>query len=292
MNFSTGTARRSAARPAGATARTGIWCAPLLAVALIAALPAHAARIDDRYFLSVSAYKPAIKTTLQASIPGLPIDGTAINLEEDLGMADSEWLPAIEIGMRLGKRWRIAGEYYRLSRSANFTLQRNIIWDDTTYDLGVDVASSFDTTVYRAAIGYSLVKKPQWELGVDLGAHITDFAASISGVGRVNAIVQPVSQQRQDQLVPLPTIGAYVAWDIDKTFSLQGRVDWLSLDVGDYSGGLTYVWATANARLLPHVGVGVGWRYVNYHIDIARPDWSGFVRYKYSGPAFFLNLGF
>lgn len=272
----------------------GVKCAALAVglAAALAALPAHAARIDDRYYLSVSAYKPHISTTLQVSLPGLPIDGTAIDIEDDLGMADSEWLPAFEAGMRLGNRFRIEAEYYRLSRSSTYTLRRNIVWDDVTYDAGVDVDSSFDTTVYRGTIGYSFVKTPQWELGADIGAHVTDFAASISGQGRVNSVVIPIDQRRQDQLVPLPTIGAYVAWDINKTFSLQGRIDWLSLTVGDYSGGLTYVWATANARVWDHVGFGVGWRYVHYSLDVARPDWEGFVRYNYSGPAFFLNIGF
>lgn len=176
----------------------------LAGVLLGAAVPGQAARIDDRFYLSISAFKPRINTTLQVDVPGLPGDGTVIDMENDLGMADSEWLPAFEAGARLGNRFRIEAEYYRLSRSSSFDLRRDIVWEDVTYSAGVKVDSSFDTTVYRGTLGYSFVKTPEWELGADLGAHVTEFAASISGAGSVNGIVFPISQRRQEQLVPLP----------------------------------------------------------------------------------------
>lgn len=256
------------------------------------ALPVQAARIDERYWLQVAAFKPSIDTTAQFSLPRLPTNGTEVNFENDLGLADSEWLPLVEVGLRLGNRWRIEGEYYRLSRSGSKLLVRDIVWDDVTYRAGARAEGEFSTSIYRAAIGYSLVKNPQFELGASIGAHLTDFTASISGQALVNDTEFTLRRQQTNQFVPLPTIGAYAAYDLNKTWSLQARLDWLSLTVGDYNGGVTDFWVTANARVWKHVGLGAGWRYVNYHLGANKDDWEGYLRYKFNGPTFFINVGF
>lgn len=238
------------------------------------------------------AFKPHINTTAQISNPNLPIAGTGVDFEDDLGMADSEWLPDVQLGARLGNRFRIELEWYQLNRTSSKVLTKDIVWDDTTYHAGVDVDSKFKTTVYRGAFGWSFIKRPNIEVGADLGLHATNFYASVEGQGSINGNVSQIAREARDAWVPLPTIGGYFGWNISPMFSVNARIDWLSLTVGDYSGGITDIWGAFNARVSRHVGVGAGWRYTNYHINATKNDWEGYVRYKYSGPAFFLTLAF
>ena len=268
--------------------------AVLLGSAMLAgmAVPAAAQRVEDRYWLQVLAFRPSINTTAQIGNPNLPIDGTPIDFEQDLGMADTEWLPDVLLGARLGSRFRVELEWYQLNRTATTVLAKEIVWDDTTYRAGANVDSKFKTTIYRGAIGYSFIKRPTWEVGADIGLHATNFFASVEGQGFINNTVTSIRAERKDAWVPLPTIGGFVGWNISPMFSVNARVDWLSLTVGDYSGGITDVWGAVNARVSRHVGLGAGWRYTNYHVDVTKNDWEGYLRYKYNGPAFFLTLAF
>lgn len=258
----------------------------------LAAAPAAALRVEDRYWMQVMAFKPSINTTARFNKPSFPLGGTNIDFESDLGMKHNEWLPDVEVGIRLGKRWRLEGEFYELSRTSNVTLARDIVWDDTVYPAGADVDSKFETTLWRGGVGYSFIKRPTIDVGASVGLHSTNFYASIEGQGDINGVVVPIAREVRDQWVPLPTIGGYATWNISPIFSANARVDWLSLTVGDYSGGVTDIWGALNARVTRHIGLGAGWRYTNYHVDVNKTDWNGYLRYKYSGPAFFLTLAF
>lgn len=34
------------------------------------------------------------------------------------------------------------------------------------------------------------------------------------------------------------------------------------------------------------------WRYVNYRVDVDKDNWAGRMKYRFSGPAVFMQVGF
>ncbi len=252
---------------------------------------AHAQAPNDRYWFEAQAYWPDVDTRVSVAGPN-GVVGTTIDLESDLDLTDRKTLPAFMAGARIGERWSLIGEYYGLDRGGSATTSREINFDDVTYSAGATLSSSFDTKVYRAAVGYAFLKSDKGELGASLGLHVTQFKLTLSGQGHVgNAAVQSELRKR-DALAPLPTLGLYGAYQIAPRVLIGGRVDYLSLKVGDYDGRLVNTEARLSYRVLDNVAIGAAYRYVDYNLNIDKERWQGELAYKFKGPALFLQAVF
>ena len=246
---------------------------------------------QQRYWLEAQAYWPDVNTTVSIAGPNGNV-GTKIDLESDLDLSDRKSLPAFQAGARFGDRWSLIGEYYSLNRSGSASVGRDIVFDDVTYSTGATVSSGFDTKVYRAAVGYSFLKRDNFELGASLGLHVTQFKVTLAGEGHIGNAAASSELRKRDALAPLPTLGLYGAYQITPRLLLGGRVDYLSLKVGDYDGRLTNTEARLGYRLFKNVGIGAAYRYVDYDLNIDKPHWQGEVAYKFKGPAIFLQAVF
>lgn len=261
-------------------------------IGLGAAMPAAAQTSEDRFWLEASAYMPKIDSSIQVDSPANPDIGTEIDVETDLGLDNDEALPAFLAGARLGGRWTIIGEYYAIGRDATKSLERTIVVEDVTYPVAASVTTNFDTDVYRLVIGYSFVRNDKAEAGAAIGLHATDFQIGIEGMGSVGGVSGQTEARRQDFLAPLPTVGVFAGVELAPNLRLSGRADYLSLSIGDYDGRLLNAQAKISYRVTRHVGVGVAWRHVDYRVDVEKERYEGRFKYKFSGPAVFLEAGF
>jgi hypothetical protein len=252
---------------------------------------AHAQALDDRYWLEVQAFWPDIDTSVAVAGNG-GLVGTKIDLESDLKLKDRKSLPAVSGGARFGDRWSIIGEYYALNRSGSASANRDLTFDDVTYPAGATISSSFDTNVYRVAIGYSFIRNDKADVGVSLGLHATDFEVELEGQGFIGSAAAQTQTRKRDALAPLPTLGLYAGYQATPKLLIGGRVDYLSLKVSDYDGRLLNAEARLSYRVFKNVGIGVMYRYVDYDLDIEKDRWNGQVAYKFKGPALFLQAGF
>jgi hypothetical protein len=265
-----------------------------ICAAALLALPGtgHAQTLDDKYWIEISGFWPDVDSQVKVANVNHPNIATDIDLESDLSLADRKVVPAVQAGVRLG-HFVIAGEYYSLHRSGSRIIGRNITFDDVTYGVGAQVGSEFNSDIYRLTVGYDIVKKDDVELGLALGGHITNFEVALRGQGLVDgATIVSTEARRKSVLAPLPTVGAYGAVRLVPRLMLTGRVDWLQLKIDDYKGRLWNFQAELNYRLFKNVGIGVMYRYVDYHLDANKEKWTGSMSYKFNGPAAVLRIGF
>lgn len=235
--------------------------------------------LQDGFTLEVGAYAPTVKTTARLDSVTLGT-GTSISFEDDLGLDDRKIQAAVLGRLRLGERWRIEGEYFALNRSGTRSISKTINFGGNVYPVGIVVNSEFDSDIYRLSGGYSFVKTTQAELGVALGLHVTDFAMSLAGAN--------VSRRTADALAPLPTIGVYGSYALTPRWLLSGRADFFSFSYSDYDGSLVNLVAGVDFRFTRNFGVGLGYRYVDYDLDVTRSSFSGNVQYEFSGPVLYL----
>ena len=272
----------------GLSLRT-IFVAGALAGAAFAS-SASAQSLNDKYWLEGQAFFPDINTTVSVSAKNQTV-GTLIDLETDLKLDDHETLPAVYGGVRFG-RFSLIGEYYALNRSGMTSIARDITFNDVVYPAGGTVSSTLDTDVYRAAIGYSFVRKDNLELGAALGLHLTNFKIELSGNGHVGSAALQSEARREDALAPLPTLGLFGTYEIVPRVQLGARVDYLSLKIGDYDGRLVNTQASLNFQLFRNVGIGAMYRYVDYRLKVDKNLWLGELSYRFNGPAAFLRASF
>ena len=235
--------------------------------------------LQDGFTLEVGAYAPTVKTTARLDSATLGA-GTSISFEDDLGLDDRKIQAAILGRLRLGERWRIEGEYFALNRSGTRVINRTINFGGNIYPIGIVVNSEFDSDIYRLSAGYSFIKSTQAELGVALGLHVTDFTMSLAGAN--------VAKRTGDALAPLPTIGLYGSYALTPRWLLSGRVDVFSFSYNDYDGSLVNFVAGVDYRFTRNFGVGLGYRHVDYDLDVTKSSFSGSVQYEFSGPVLYL----
>jgi hypothetical protein len=266
----------------------------LPAVLALSALPgaALAEHPQDSFWGELAYFYPTISSTARLDLTATSRPGTTITLEDDLDLDERKGTPYLTLGMRLGDRWRLEFEYYELNRSASKALNRQIDWGDSTFPVGVQINSTFDTTVYRFTGGYSFIKDPVAEAGVGFGLHITDFTSELSGVGNGPNGSASFQREKRDTLVPLPTVGLYGTYKMSDQISLRGRVDFLSLKYDEYDGRLMNWMASIDWRFAQNWGAGLGYRYVDYKLEATSSDFRGEINYNFKGPTLFLNAAF
>lgn len=268
--------------------RLTIPAAALLAAGLASAAQAQA--LDDKYWVEVQGYFPSIDTDATISRTGAP--GTDIDLENDLGMNKHETLPAVRLGARVWDRWVVTGEYYRLDRNGSRAADRDLVFDGDTFAGSATIDSKMSSDIYRLTIGYLFLKNDTYEVGAGIGLHATDFELRLRGNVRVGAAALQTETRRKSFLAPQPTIGVFGVYQPTSKFVVNGRVDYLSVTVGDYGGGITNIEANVAYRATNMIQVGAGWRYVAYDLEIDKKNYQGDLDYNFSGPTIFLRLGF
>ena len=264
---------------------TGLLASSLLATS------ANAQALQSRYWVEASAYWPNIDTTVNISSNN-GRHGTDINMESDLNLRDRETLPAFLAGARIGDRFTVIGEYYGLDRSGSASVTRDITFDDVVYPAGARVDSSFKSDVYRLAVGYSLIRRENMELGVAVGLHATSFEAQLSGDGQVGSLPAQSQRRTRDLLAPMPTVGVFGGYQVTPRLTVAGRADYMSLSAGKYDGSIFNAEARASYRVWKNVGVGAMYRYVDYDFAMEKTRWTGQLDYKFSGPALILQAAF
>lgn len=271
----------------------GIALSGAVAVMCLGAAPAHAQALDDQVWLEVSAYWASVDSSIRVEPANATVPGTVIDFESDLKLKDSEALPALFAGFRPGGNWVIGAEYYSLSRSSSTNISREIVFDDVVFPVDVTVSGKFASDIYRVTVGYAFYRTEEAELGAAVGLHATDFEVRIAGEAQVGQgpAVRSVARRRE-ALAPLPTLGLFGSVEIAPQVTLTGRVDYLSLKVGNYDGRLINTQAAVTYRVFENVGIGAAFRYVNYRLKVEKDDWQGELRYKFNGPALFLQAGF
>ncbi|WP_061495160.1 hypothetical protein [Ramlibacter tataouinensis] len=258
----------------------------------VCADPASAEGPSDRYWIQIEGFRPAIESTARFDVPRLPVQGTEVKFEDELGLSDSKSLPYFLMGLRLGERWRLEFEYYELNRQGSGTIHRDIRWGDLVFPASSNVASRFDSKIYRFSAGYSFLRNPTAELGAALGVHATDFAIALSGQGSGALGGTPLSgtfQSEENARVPLPTLGLYGSYLLSPDWMIRGRADYLSLDYGKYDGSLLNLMGAVTWRFSKNFGAGLGYRYVDYQLSGTKERFRGELSYRFRGPAIYLE---
>jgi hypothetical protein len=248
--------------------------------------------LNQSVWLRLGAFHPSISSNAQVDQPTTGAPGTAIDFERDLGLEKTKTLPTLLLGARFGGNWRAEFEYFHLSRDGNQTLGQILNVDDSTFPVSAAVSTHFSSSVYRASIGYSLVKTPQLEFGGVVGAHVTTFDISIEGDVTSGGSTLAAQREEKNKTVPLPTLGLYGAYAFAPGWVTTGRVDFFKLKHGDYDGRLVNGQLNLIYRVNPAIGLGLGYRYDDYKVTSARSDFRGHVDYKFRGPQVFLEAGF
>lgn len=264
---------------------------PIVALGMSLAFSGAAQARDTKAWVEVGGSLPSIDTVATITPSDQQIPSASINFEDDLAFSKRELLPEIRAGIWLSDSWNLQADFYKIARSSNHSIDREIEFDGVTFPVSANVDSRFSSDVYRLTVGYQFLDSETVRLGAQLGLHLTSFEVALEGEAIINGEVLPTaSRKRRDLLAPLPTLGLYAQFDLTDDLTLAADVNYFTLGISGFKGEMLNFEAKASYALTDGLRGGVMWRVVNYEFEFEKDTFSGSVEYNYSGPGLFLRL--
>ena len=194
-------------------------------------------------------------------------DGTDIDMEDDLGLDSSTNVGRIGGYVWLGKRSRLDGAYFDLSRSASIPIQENIDFGDEHFQINTVLNTQSDLTIIKGDYTFAVLAKDRGYLGVTAGLYIaeTGFALSQPTLGRAES---------EDVTAPLPLFGLRGEYAINDRITLTGAAQWFGYSTEGLDGHLTDFYVGADYGFGKRMAVGLAYDRVS--MNIGAEDTSGF----------------
>lgn len=254
-------------------------CAPGRAEDAIPDNPA----LKDKFFIAIGGYLPTSSTDLRLDSNTLGV-GADVNFEDTLGLDERKLTPEFLGRWRFTERWRLELEYFRLDRSGTKTLTGALQVGDKVYSVNEQLQSEFNIAVTRVSVGYSFFKTRDKELGIGIGAHVTDIEARLNG--------SIVGSEGANAVAPLPVLSLYSQFALTDTWSVGARFDRFALKVDQYRGDITSLGLDLQYQPFRHVGFGLGVRTLDIKLEADDDDFRGKIESRFNGPIFYMNASF
>jgi hypothetical protein len=269
----------------------------LLALALACGLPRVAAAqtdVPDRFRLEIGGFAVDAETQLRLSSERLP--GDVVTFETDLSLPDNSQRVYLDAYWRAGRRHLLDVSYARLHRDgAGTTLQRDIVWGDTVFPVGVQATASVESDYLSGAYRFAIFRNEKVEVGPALGFGYLWIKAGITATGTIDANGNPISgavDRERSKGQPTGNLGAYLYWWPARRVNFRTDLRYIIVKPGNSEASLT----DARAALLFYpwrkVGIGASYLYNKFRYDrgILESEISG--SYRYQGGQLLISFAF
>jgi hypothetical protein len=240
---------------------------PILGLALFGLVPLAAqtrvqrVNLYDKFQFSLSLTDVILNSDFR--VDGSGGNGTDVDAEDDLGMDQHKLQPRGALRWRPGRRHEIEAGYQFARRGANKRLERDITVADTVFNVGVDLATTFNTDQVFLAYRFAFMAKERTQVGLalGLGALLLDLGLEAQIAGRTAAVSKSVTG-------PLGSLGLYGRFlSGDRWyFELEGRYVAISIDrfaIDVIEGG-----AAVRYHLSEPIGLELGWAFSAIEVNI------------------------
>ncbi|MET0533312.1 MAG: hypothetical protein ABW171_03725 [Steroidobacter sp.] len=237
--------------------------------------------VEDRFRAEVMLLGAGFDTDLRID-PTLAMQGTTINAEDDLGLDESDLLALGEITLLPGDRHLIRLSGFGMRRRAQKIINRTIVFDDQTYLAGERVNSTLNMTMLGLTYGYSVVKLQQLDVALTFGIQVVEVEA--------NAVVTSrVVRDPETGVTPLPLAGIEGRYDFNQRWSVEARLQYLSVEFEEIDGSVLDARVALTWRKNPYLVFGLGYRQFGVEVDSRDIDTPGRVDTQMAGPLLFMR---
>jgi len=210
------------------------------------------------------------------------LQGTEIAGEDDLGLQASQTLAQGELTLLPGDHHLVRLSGLSSHRSASRYIEKEIVFDDQTYLVGERVDSELNLTMVGLTYGYRFLVRDRAELTGTFGIQVAQVQA--------NALVRSrVLRDAESGVAPLPLVGLEGRYDMSTRWSIEGRAQYLSVNIDDVDGSILDWRLGLTWRSNPHWVFGLGYRQFNVNVDSKNGSTPGFVDFTIGGPMLFMR---
>jgi hypothetical protein len=235
--------------------------------------------VRDRFLIQLGGYFPELESAVALNPSGAGL-GTTINLEELLRLERREKVFRLRGYWRFGLKQRFEFGWYDVNRSSSGNVDEEFIWGEETIAIDSFVDSTFDTGVFTALYGYSLVHNPRIESGVSVGISGLDFSGSLFATDNTTG---ETAGDEASVFVPLVVAGFYSSVTVKPKWFFDYYLNAFTGSFDAYRGTLIDFGISSSYYPTKHFGFGVG--YDSYSIDVSvnTDDFDGTIQYENRG---------
>lgn len=237
--------------------------------------------IEDRLRLEIGAFGATMDTVLRID-RSLALQGTEIGVEQDLALTNAKGLPHLELTLLPGNRNLIRLSSMSLRRAAQATLSRTIVFDDQVYLPNERASSTLDLTLFGLTYGFQFLKNEAFDLAATVGVQIAELETNV-------VVPSRVLRDAESGVAPLPMVGLEGRAFFGRRWSVEGRLQYLKVDINEVAGSYMDARASVLWRLNPHLAAGLGYRYLNLSVDSRDAGDPGLLDLSISGPMLFMQ---
>lgn len=215
----------------------------------------------NRFMISAGVFRPEINTELRLDdvVNGV---STQVNAEDDLGLNRDVDAYKLDAMFRMSRRLSLTGSWYKLDRSSDVELSRDIEFMDTVHTFGTQVTSKLNTTFTSVSLRYSILSRKNVEAGLSLGARWV--TADVAAVASSDGITV---EHAFNGSAPAPLPGLFLSAHILPSLQLSYNFEYFRLDVKEISGQLQEHRLSLAFYPVRNVGAGVSWSDTRYSVN-------------------------
>lgn len=212
----------------------------------------------------------------------------AIDGEGTLGLSRELLSPEVWTSYRLAERHRISFAFEDMTRTSTRTLQRDIVVDGVTYNVGTDIHSVYGVQFYNLTYAWSFLQDDRMEMAVTasfdtLRAHFAIEATN----------TQVASNERF--IFPIPLPGANADFQLIPDLWLRERLQLMYVPVQNYAGLLVDLNTALEYSILKNVSLGLGFDIFRIGLEkkSSGSTWGNFegdFKYDSAGVLIYINF--
>lgn len=219
------------------------------------------------------------------------LEGTTIDLEKTLGLESSRTLSRVALQWRPFRKHELEVSYFKTQREGRQVIDRQIVFEDTTFPIRADVRSNFNIDFLEANYTYWLRQSARDGLGINLGVTALSINAELLVRGDTDTSV--LLNQTASTKLPVPVIGLEGRYQFTDHIIGIGRAAVLPrVSISDYQGEAYVGRFSIEYRPVSRIGVGVCYNYFNLNGVVEKTDFHADVGMTVSGVEGFVRIVF
>jgi len=243
----------------------------------------------ERFGVSAGLFVPISNTRVEVGNKDGTF-GTAIDLEDDLGFNQSTIAFLGGLEWRASRRSKFELNYFQLNRKSTHTLEKDIEFKDTTYHTNTSLGVTTKGAIFQFSYSYAIFLNPRYEAGVAGGVHIV---GSKFGMSLASTVAGTINKETDfDFTAPLPDLGIWGGYAINKRWAVKGAFNYLALTIGDYRGRVLSYNAGVMYGILKNLNASLVYAGLNIKVDVTKDHFNGDFKWGYNGPALTANYTF
>jgi len=243
--------------------------------------------IDDRFSVALGTY--VVGSTLKADFNGNAVNsGEPVNLSSKFDMNRDYQRVRLDALWRINPKHHVQFVYFKNDVSRTRTLDKDLAWNDYTFQANASVTAQSKLAVYELNYEYAFVHRPDLEVAAGAGVHLLDMSIKLAGNATFtdsNGVVHPAEFASKNSNVPapLPVLGARATWMVTPTIIIEPQIQWLKIHYDAYDGNWWDLRVAAKWMFARHWGVGLGYDYFHVRVDVDKDQFNGTLTTGYSG---------